>query len=240
MLCWRVALGIGVKTMKNSPVLVAALLLMSAAAAPAFGQDFHGRVSKDNSRLTRPQEPQLQLKMDLSKVSDDGFILKTSAFDANAAAGADSWNPYQLLSERGALRSRTPMMSAVGAQSTDPVAVDYNAIERAYANAVPRSAPPRPSASASNAGFSGFIATSPWAMQAAAVNMLGANGTLLQQAGQPRVDVDNCRCDMAVPTTQCVQGRMTGFGTNVNSPPQVTMPGTGPRMMGPMMHGRTR
>jgi hypothetical protein len=241
------------KTMKNSSLLAATALFLFGASAPAFAEDFQGHVTKQNTRLIRPADPeqiQLQSKIDLSAqtpkpaalgISDSGFVLKANKMEA-AATSLDGWNPYRALSERATFAPHGQSLISGAAQASQPAAtVDYDAIERAYADALPRPPAPRPSRRMDGgAGGNCMVASSPWAMQAAAVGRLGANGTLLQQQGQPRVDVDNCRCEMAVPTTECVQGRMTNFGTNVNpnAGPRVNMPGAAPRVMAPMMRTR--
>lgn len=235
--------------MKPVCLLVAALLF-TAVFLPASAQGIRATVTKQATRVARPQESEQDVpstftlsaqqvagSASTAAVSDDGFALKATKIDAGAMTG---WSSYGL-GERAKLAPSPPLGGqSIQSAAAAPVAVDYEAIEKAYAEAVPRPAAP-PNLNGTAHSTPGLAVATPYVMAAIANGSLTAAGTptgLPPQAAPPHVAVDNCICDTAIPSAHCTTGRMMNFGINAGAAPTIGVPGAAPAVMPPMMHGR--
>jgi len=222
--------------------LFALSIILTLGSSAANAQSFQGKVTKEGTRLARPsgdtQGLQLQLQTAQTaptaaagKISDEGFLLNTNRYNVNAQANP-SWNPYAEIRPRLQWQAAPPSRFD-GDASVEP---DYDAVERAYAEIGRHFVPQIARSNLSSQLGASPIVSSPWAIQAAAAGRLTANGTLAvtpQEAAT--IDGDHCQCQAPMPTTTCIQSRMQGFGTNINTTPRVMMPGSAPFVTAPRM-----
>lgn len=227
--------------------LIALVSLQVGQSAEA--KNIAGRVQKQTLRVERPlAEDQLQtveLRSQTtsnapvsSRISDDTFVLNAKKF--NAAAALDGWEPLKGMAPVTASPSKLVPVEIQNSRVT-PLAVDYDAIETAYAEAIPRAPQPR----AAGLQQPGHQQLPPHIAAALANGTLNANGSMVQAPVGTSVatgnvpvyvDGDMCACHMLIPSDNCVRSRMDGFGvrTTVNAPvstgsfttPQVRVPGT--------------
>lgn len=202
-------------------LLTAAMLLPSATA---MGADFSGNVEKSTAhRLSRPNDQMsqemLQAGVDQFSVSanaptrggviqDSQFQLHEGSATLNPLAGR-LYFPAQPLPSAACSDSDfgEPLFSntAASAPTLSP-AVDYQAIESAYADAVPRA-----------------LARFRFNLQAPAVAIRPPAAA----ADEPRVYADTCRCGSVIPGRSCLDARSSAiFGASYGHATRSSAPAT--------------
>lgn len=211
---------------RRSLILAAAFVLFTSASALPDAQGkptYSGRVAKQGTRVARPlaedqpiQECCAQMQAAAAKnaplagaVSDQTFVLKSGV--VNGSVSTEGWTPWHGAPLRAAATAMPAAASAPYVQA--PVHIDYDAIERAYEEAVPR--PPVSQIASGIPNVNPMLNPLTAAGLANPLTGVVANGTT-----SATVDYDNCLCGTAMPSDSCVRSRMAGFGVNVAATPQ--------------------
>jgi hypothetical protein len=227
---------------RNSFGVTAAGLVLSTllATSAALAEDFRGHVTKQGTRLARPQGEALQAELSSRQpatapltggVHDHSFVLKSDVLAPTVST--QGWNPFgnALSHPRPAPTSFQANATHTQAPAIAAVEPDYNAIERAYAESVPPAPAPRLASGTSSGGIPVDLAHTAYAGQViaqggVATGTAGAPGC--NMGGPPRIVVDTCLCEQMVPTGSCTMSRTAGWGTNLA--PGGATPAVAPRV----------
>lgn len=223
---------------KSGGTIFAALLMVASISSADARSSYKGKVTKQNARLARPvmqAQPASTAPLQ-SGVNDDSFVLNAKQFETQL--NENEFGPWSALLEAPKFAKSVPMGAGVTNGSAAPVAVDFQAIENAYAEAIPRVTPPPITGGTESGGALSAAPITPDAVAAAANARYAAmHGELivrqnaLAARGAGVMLADTCVCDTAIPSTACTISRIQGHGTNM---PAMQTPGVMvPGMMAP-------
>lgn len=139
--------------------VAASLILIAMLAGGATADELRGQVSKQGTRVARPQDGVLDANLSgrsaanapmSAAVNDGHFVLGANVLKSNVSV--DGWNPFEGQAQQTRLTPSTSILQTAVQATQVPANVDYDAIERGYATAVSAAPPAKPASSGSGAG----------------------------------------------------------------------------------------
>jgi hypothetical protein len=227
----------------------------SVLALPALSSEY-GRVEKNSAnstqkRIARPLATGTAQTAPVSAGKGSAPVLQGSskAFQLNSdleslkftpAAQTSNWNPWaSQLSDQIFKPAAQSSLLTSGASSTvvpTQATIDYAEIEKAYEELLP----PAAAQARAMAARAGTCGTGGWPLLTpTAIGPMPS--TLVQAYGlahnQPTVGLDNCACDMPMPSASCTDARTVGIYSQANSGMPRTNPGLSNVMNGTAIPG---
>jgi hypothetical protein len=206
-----------------STLLLLATLLN---ATPARAEDFQGRVQKDSTRrIARPLAVPAAAKGTgttkaqgaavTAQLDKQSFLIHLDDNRLKAGLNTDILPP-SLAANQAPGQTQTEPFSPPRAAQLSPLQVagiNYDAIEQAYEQSVPPSVV-QAAGMDNNAPGMINLGTLAGRLAALAAEVVGPTGRPL---GQTAIDVDNCACDTAMPSRQCLQERTSAIYGHIYS-----------------------